>query len=238
MFRKLLFLLLFIPLLLCAQEVMVLRDNLAKAQPGDYIVTMQGKNFTLLLIQAKTYNSLTIQEITTTASKIKEGQQYSWKKWIETGAQGSSSWVQYTIDLNTGQLQNFKSLQKTGWTDLPQRENFLTTLLNLKLKKIPIQNRKKYGLDIITGTDDPTRVWQPKMVVEGQYVEGVLFDAWKTQWPKDNTEMSGRTVEIYLPSDEGKYPAYFPYWLQISGTIGKAKVRIIDSGTNLRSPHY
>jgi hypothetical protein len=238
MFRKILALLLLVPLFICAQEGMVLRDNLAKAQPGDYIVTMQGKNYTVLLIQAKTYNSLTIQEITTTTSKLKTGQFPSWKKWVEGGAPGSTSWVQYTIDLNNGLLQNFKSLQKTGWTDLPQRENFLTTLLNLKLKKIPIQNRKKFGMDIITGTDDPTRVWQPKMVVEGRQVDGVLFDAWKTEWPNDNTEMSGRTVEIYLPTEEGKYPSYFPYWLQISGTIGKAKVRIIDSGTQLKSPHY
>lgn len=237
MLRKFLFLLFFVPLLLCAQEVMVMRDNLSRAKAGDYIVTVQGKNYTVLLVRAKTNDTLTIQEITTTESRIKAGQQYSWKKWIETGAQGSSSWVQYTIDLNTAQMQNFKSLQKTGWTELPQRENFLTTLLNLRLRKIPIQNRKKFGMEILTGTNDPTKVWQPKMIVDGQLIEGVLFDAWKTQWPKDNTEMSGRAVEIYLPIDEGSYPSYFPYWLQISGTIGKAKVRIIDSGTNLRSPH-
>lgn len=235
--RSVMFAFMLFPLLLWGQELS-LRHNLAKAQPGDFIVTMQGKNYTLLLIQAKTPSTLTLQEITTTANRLIKEQGYTWRKWVEEGAPGSISWVQYTIDLNTGQLQNFRSLQRTGWTDLPQRENFLTTLLNLRLKKIPIQNRKKFGLEIITGTEDPTKVWQPRMIVDGKVVEGVLFDAWKTQWPKDGSEMSGRTVEIYLPSDEGKYPSYFPYWLQISGTIGKAKVRIIDSGTNLQSPHY
>lgn len=238
MFKKIVFFLFFIPLLIAAQEVMELRQNLSRAQPGDFIVTMQGKNYTLLAIQSKTSATLTIQEITTISSRLKQSPGYGWRQWVEEGAPGSTSWVQYTIDLKTGQMQNFRSLQKTGWTDLPQRENFLTTLLNLKLKKIPIESRKKYGLVILTGTDDPNKVWQPKMIVDGKQVDGVLFDAWRTQWPRDNTEMSGKTVEIYLPVEEGKYPSYFPYWLQISGTIGKAKVRIIDSGTHLKSPYY
>ncbi len=237
MLKKVFFLLLFIPLLICAQEMMVLRDNLSQANPGDFIVTMQGKNYTLLLIQGKSDNTLTIQEITISSGRVTQSSGFGWRKWIENGASGSTSWVQYKIDLNNAQMVQFKSLQKSGWTDLPQRDNFLTTLLNLRLRKIPIQNRKKFGLQIITGTTDPTKVWQPKMIVDGKQIEGVLFDAWKTQWPKDNTEMSGRTVEIYLPSENGKYPSYFPYWLQISGTIGKAKVRIIDSGTNLKSPY-
>ncbi len=237
MYRTFFFLFYFLLFSLSAQETMILRENLSKAKPGDYIVTMQGKNYTLLLVQGKSNNILTLQEITTNENKIKKGNQYPWKKWVEMGAEGSTSWVQYTLDLNNAQMQNFRSLQKSGWTDLPQRENFLTTLLNLKLQKIPLNNRKKYGLEIITGTDDPTKVWQPKMFYEGNVVEGVLFDAWKTQWPKDGSEMSGRTVEIYIPAEGGKYPSYFPYWLQISGTVGKAKIRIIDSGTNLKSPY-
>lgn len=237
MLKKIFLILFLIPLFICAQETMVLRDNLAQAQPGDFLVTMQGKNITLLLIQGKGEGTLTIQEITTTCNKTMQAKGFSWRSWIESGAPTSTSWLQYKIDLNNGQMQQFRSLQRNGWTDLPQRDNFLTTLLNLRLRKIPIQQRKKFGLQIITGTDDPTKVWQPKMVVDGRLIEGVLFDAWKTQWPKDNTEMSGRSVEIYLPSESSRYPSYFPYWLQISGTIGKAKVRIIDSGANLKSPY-
>ena len=43
-------------------------------------------------------------------------------------------------------------------------------------------------------------------------------------------------IEVYVPHESNKYPAYFPYWLQISGMVGKAKVRIVDSGSQLASP--
>ena len=74
------------------------------------------------------------------------------------------------------------------------------------------------------------------MIVEGQVVPGVEFNAWRTRWIKDDSELSGKVIDIYLPKDADKHLSYFPYWLQISGVVGKAKVRIIDSGLGLRSP--
>jgi hypothetical protein len=47
---------------------------------------------------------------------------------------------------------------------------------------------------------------------------------------------SGKSIEVYVPHENNKYPSYFPYWLQISGLISNAKVRIIDSGTGMISP--
>ena len=41
-----------------------LRDNLKKAKKGDYIVTTQSKNYTLLHIYDKQDSSLSIEEIT------------------------------------------------------------------------------------------------------------------------------------------------------------------------------
>lgn len=87
------------------------------------------------------------------------------------------------------------------------------------------------------GARDTRRYWAPKMVYEGEVVFDLKFEAWKTRWPRDCTEMSGKTITAYLPEEgQRKYPAYFPYWLEIQGMLGKAKVRIIDSGKGLRSP--
>ena len=50
-------------------------------------------------------------------------------------------------------------------------------------------------------------------------------------------DLSNKTIEIYLPRNSQIYPTYFPYWLQVNGVAGKAKIRIIDSGSRLKSPN-
>lgn len=212
-----------------------LRDNLRKAKKGDFIVTSQSKSYTLLLIQNVKDDNLTIEEISIPSNKLclPDG---SWKGWVQNGAPDHTSWVLYSIDLPSGQIKNFYSANQDGWQEIVPPDNFLSTLLNLRLEKIPLEDRKKVGPTPRDGRPDRRKVWQPRMTFEGKTHADVVFDAWHTHWPKDNSELSNRLIEIYTPEDNSTYPAYFPYWLQISGMVGKAKVRIIDSGSGLTSP--
>jgi hypothetical protein len=210
------------------QNVLYLRDNLKLANPGDYIVTAQGKAYTLLHIHDRIQDRLTIEEITVPMSKINSSH-FSWKEWVANHAPSNTSWIIYSIDLVSGQMVNNFSFTKNTWYKVTESDNFLSTLLNLRLIKVPPNERKKIGGS--TG-----RWWQPQMVVNGNKIMGVKFDAWRTRWPKDGSDLAGRTIEVYVPEENGNYPSYFPYWLQISGMIGKAKIRIIDSGSHLISP--
>lgn len=212
-----------------------LKENLRRAKKGDYIVTAQNKTYTLLHIYDKQEESLIIEEITVPVSKIKL-KNFSWKQWTSLGAPSHTSWVMYSINLANGQMKEYFSFTKNSWFDIAKADNFLSTLLNLRLTPIPLKERKKVGPPPTDSSHDWRSIWQPKMVVDGKLIEGVAFDAWKTQWPKDGSELSGRTIEVFVPQENDKYPSYFPYWLQISGMIGKAKIRIIDSGSNLASP--
>jgi hypothetical protein len=213
----------------------LLRDNLAKAVPGDFIVTAQNKSYTMLLVREKVNNYLMIEEINVPVSRIQRGSYFSWRRWIEEGASGHTGWVMYPINLNTGEMQEAFSFTKKEWYTIPKAQNFLSTLLNLRLKHISKEERKKVGPPPNSGSPDWRPLWQPRMVVNGQTIPGVTFDAWRTRWPKDGSELSGRLIEVYVPQEDNKYPAYFPYWLQIHGMVGKAKIRIIDSGTKLFS---
>jgi hypothetical protein len=141
----------------------------------------------------------------------------------------------YEIDLKTGQMLRYYSFTKKGWFEIADADNFLSKLLNLKLVKTPEQARKKVGPKPVSGPDWRP-IWQPQMIVDGKRIKGVSFDAWRTRWPRDGGDLSGKTIEVYLPQDSQRYPSYFPYWLQISGMVGKAKLRIIDSGSQLKSP--
>lgn len=210
-------------------EEMYLRDNLQLAHVGDFIVTSQNKNYTILLIDNINQSEITIEEITVPTHRITlKG--FSWKNWISMNAPGHTCWVRYVIDTSSGQMKEYFSYTKNGWYTLQDSDNFLTTLLNLKLRKVSIKERKKVGPPPPSQVTDKRPYWQPKLVFEGQTVPGVTFDAWRTFWPKDSSDLSGKIIEVYVPQNPGAYPAYFPYWLQVSGIVGKAKVHIIDSG--------
>ena len=222
--------------LFAEENEIFLRDNLKRAQKGDFIVTAQGKSYTLFhIFDKKNDNTLTIEEITIPISKVKL-KNFSWRQWVYNRAPGNTAHLTYIINLTTGQISDFFSFTKNEWCTIPQSENFLSTLLNLRLYRVPKNERRKIGHPPPPGIINLRRFWQPQMTVDGHHIEGVAFDAWTTKWPKDNSELSGKTIEVYVPEDNEKYPSYFPYWLQISGLIGKAKVRIIDSGTGLVSP--
>ncbi|HEV8053074.1 MAG TPA: hypothetical protein VGP47_11320 [Parachlamydiaceae bacterium] len=211
---------------------LLLRDNLSKARTGDYLVTGQNKNFSVMIIRNLENEQLTIEEITMPMSRV-SGDSFSWRNWVEKGAPGHTCWVMYSIHLPSGTMNQAFSYTKNEWVTIPQSQNFLSTLLNLRLQKVPNRERKKIGPPPATEHVDCRQYWQPKLVVDGKTIPGVAFDAWRTRWPKDGTELSGKTIEVFVPVENDKYPSYFPYWLQVSGVVGNAKVRIVDSGTHL-----
>lgn len=207
-----------------------LRDNLRKSKAGDFIVAAQGKMISLLRVAENDGTQLTLEEISAPAS-VNPG---SWRQWALSGAPCHSSWVLYKLDLSNGNMVSAYSYTRKTYFEIPEAENFLGTLLSLRLIPIPMSERKLIG-PLPTGGPDFRKPWNPKMIVDGYQIPNVPFSGWKTRWPKDGSELSDRYIVIYLPNDQ-RYPSYFPHWLEISGFIGKAKVRIIDSGEQLFLP--
>jgi len=217
---------------LYGNETLNLRQNLSKANPGDYIVAAQNKNYILLNILAKTPEKLTIQEISIPASKI-ERNNIVWKEWVQKGAPAHTSWIKYTIILPTGEMQDTFSFSSLGWQPINLEAPFLPTLLNLRFTKIADKERKKVGDPLSEGGTGGKKIWQPPLIINGQQIRGALLDAWRAHWPRDRSPLSDKIIEVYIPREGDNYPSYFPYWLQVSGAIGKADLRIIDSGTGL-----
>lgn len=212
-----------------------LKDNLQKAERGDFIVTSQNKTYTILHVYEKDKNKLTLEEVSLPAQRAKAigG---SWRTWIQSGAPGHTSWMMYTINLLNGSVEKCFSFSKNRWCDPSATENFLGKLLNLHLKLVPLKERKRVGILTTSPAFDRRRLWQPKLIVDGMIIPGISFNAWRTRWPNDSSPLSGKKIEVYVPAENTPYPTYFPYWLQIYGGIGKAQLRVIDSGKGLISP--
>lgn len=217
-----------------AWSALVLRDNMSNAKQGDYIVTAQNKVYTMLLVTEKKGDEIQLDEITIPMTRV--ASDLSWRQWLLCKAPQNSSWVRYTIDLRNASMTNMYSFTKGGSYKVDDANNFLSKLLNLHLESVPERYRKRVGPKASPGGGDWRPFWQPRMIVDGAVIPNVTFHAYKTYWPKDNSDLSGKSIEIYVPEDGSKYPSYFPYWLQVSGIVGKARVRIVDSGMNLILP--
>lgn len=232
---RFLFILLSIFSIVNGEKAPILKENIIKAIPGDFIVTHQGKMFSVMLIKDKTPTSVVIEEISAPRERIPKNK-YNWKGWVEDNAPGNTSWVIYRLNTITSEIESAYSYTNHCWFKIKNSENFLSTLLTMPFYKIPMQDRKRIGPRGHPSEKDRRELWKPKMIVDGREVEGIQFDAWKARWPSDNSELAGKLIEVYIPEENSKYPCYFPYWLQISGVIGKAKIRIVESGRNLVSP--
>jgi len=216
-------------------DTLSLIENLKKADAGDFIVTAQNKSYSLLNVLEKNSQSMTIEEISVPANKIPRSN-FSWRQWVAKNAPGNTCWMIYKIDLRTAAMTERYALTKRGWQPIQQQDNFLYTLLNLRLEAIPTSQRRRIGITLMSKAFDNRPFWQPTLVVEGRQIQGIPFDAWRTVWPKDGSELAGKMIEVYVPAEGTGYPCYFPYWLQINGTVGNSKIRIVDSGTQLESP--
>lgn len=218
-----------------------LKDKLAEARPGSYLVLEQNKTFTFLYIHERLENAIVIEEVSIPAASFAR-KPMNWKLWFESGAPGNTAWIMSRVNLNTGVLEETFSFTHQGWIDMSGSNPFLTTLLNLRFQELSPPERRKIGLPPGYNKVDRRPIWNPRLIVDGRALANVPFHAYKARWPSDGSDLSRKVIEIYLPvppSNEPNaiyYPSYFPYWLEVEGRIGSAKVRVVDSGVDAHSP--
>lgn len=217
-------------------ESMSLCDCLRKAKNGDFVVTAQGKNFTLFHVFDVDGSTLTIEEISAPLAE-KKNIGTNWQQWIDQKAPGSTSWVIYELDLDSKSIEDIYSYSQKSWQKIYPGDQIFPTLINLVFSKIDDVKRKKAGPRPLPDMIDDRPLWHPPIFLNGKKINGVQSLAYKASWPNDSTELSGKKIEIYLPDKNELIPAYFPFWIQVSNQFAQTKLRVIDSGFNLKSIH-
>lgn len=218
-------------------ENLSLKNQLQKAEERSWIVLEQNKNYIFFYIHQITPTTIFVEEVTLPASCLSSQGRFNWKNWFEGGAPGHTLWTLSQINLQNGRFENSYSYTHQSWLNVAQSAPFMATLLNLTFTPIPYTERRRIGIPPSYKKADHRPVWQPRLIVEGQKISNIPFTAWQARWPSDGSELSRKRIEIYLPEENGKnYPSYFPYWLEVEGKIGSAKVRIVDSGMYANSP--
>ncbi|MCP5470267.1 MAG: hypothetical protein H7A36_07185 [Chlamydiales bacterium] len=207
---------------------LTLKDQLKEAEPGSYVVTSQDKSNTFLFIRSCDGHKLIMEEVSIPSARAPT----HWKSWFECGAPGHTLWTSSQVNLDDGELVETFSFTHEGWIDRSEANAFFATLLNLPFREIPTDSRKKVGFPPKHGQEDKRKLWQPRLIVEGQEVEGA-FAAFETRWPNDRTELARRHIEVYIPEGSGNF---FPYWIEVDGKVTTVRLHVVDSGTKAKSP--
>ncbi len=217
---------------------LLLKEQFLLATPGDYIVSLHNRTFTLMHIHSGNEESLFIEEITIPTHLLKKNRGFSWRGWVREGAPRHTSWIMYELSKKSGRVMELYSFSRNGWLSVNELNSLLSTLLNLSFKKIPLEMRRKLGPPPESGEKDSRKPWNPQLYFNGILLQAVAFDAFEAIWPEDRSEIAGKTIEIYLPKESKKYPSYFPYCLQIKNSLESTKIRVIDAGSHIRSPKH
>jgi len=206
-----------------------LKDKVVKGEIGDYIVTEQGKIYTVLLIRTLNENSLILEEISVPETDINL-EKISWKHWIESKAPGNTSWRAYEIDLKTHELIESYSYSRHAFLYTGDPNHFLAKLLSLNLKPTPEDKRRRIGPPPLEDETDHRKFWNPPVFVEGKHIKKPSLNSWIARWPNDGTILSNCEVELYF----GTFP--FPYWIDVKSPHYRASIQTVDSGNHLNSP--
>jgi len=209
-------------------------QELAQAKEGDCFVFGHKKSFTLTRIALNENNILVLEEVSAPLSwKPKK-----WQTWLLEGAPGHTSWTLTQIDLENTQVKKAYCFVRKSNLNFDESGSFLSTLMQLDFEELPLDKRKKVGIS--SGTDDlmPKATWQPPLP-KGASIPSKKFTAFRAQWPKDNSELSGQLIEIYLPEKDSKKTAllsYLPYWIEVRHAALKARIQTLFVGSQIESP--
>jgi hypothetical protein len=210
-----------------------LQQKFTQAQAGDFIVTAQEGNYSLLCIRSINADNLLLEEISI-PEKLIDLKKIEWKKWVQDKAPGHTSWTLFEIDRKSGALIECFSYSKNGWLYLDESEQFFSKLLTLSLNSISEKERKKIGPQPAHGEIDQRSIWNPPLIIEGKKIDKPSFAVFKTKWPDDGSRLALCTVELYFSKDHPTFP--FPFWLEVQSPHYAFKMRAVDSGKGLVSP--
>lgn len=221
-------LLILFPLQLLALD---LKQEIKKAEIGDFIVYSYKQSLVLLRICKQSGEEIEVEEISAPLASVK---QKNWQEWVKNGAPNHTSWTISTIDLVDGKVLSIFSVDDKKFLNSNPSLQFLPTLVKLSLQPIEPHDRKMVGAQPLPGEIDQRRLWLPKIYFAGKEITPPIA-AYKVFWPKDESELAGKPLDLYFAEKEAL--SYLPYWIEVAAGVSKAKILALDSGHKLASPH-
>lgn len=225
-FRFTVLCLVILPLQLVALD---LKEEVKKAESGDFIVYQYKQSLVLLRIREQATPLLVVEEISAPATAATA----NWQEWLSKKAPGHTSWTISRINISSGRVESIFSVDDKAFLNSNPAFQFLPTLLQLTLKPIEPHDRKYIGAEPLAGEKDMRHLWFPKIIFEGKQLS-IPIEVYRVTWPDDDSELASKPIDVYFVQKSAL--TYLPYWIEVAGFIQKAKISALDSGKKLTSP--
>lgn len=211
----------------------MLKEKFHHAREGDFIVTTQETNYSLLFVRHLDAHSLILEEVIVPEAHI-DLKKIQWQQWLNDKAPGHTAWTLYEIDPLTGALIESFSYSQNGWLYLNESQLLLSKLLTLPMRQLSHEERRKIGPQPQAEEVDQRALWNPPLILAGKKIPKPQFEVWKARWPEDNSLLSGCSFELYFSKHDPSFA--FPRWIEVQSPHYTFKLRSIDSGSGLYSP--
>ena len=209
---------------------LTLSDKIATAQEGDYIVTLMNKTYALITIYEKSDSSIIFQEISVPTSFMQKAPE--WNQFMRDNGPKATSWILYEIDTETGKMLECFDVLSGNFIDLSSFDSILSKLMQLPLARVKESDRRRIGASSSFDGFDTRKVWNPQQIFEKQKEKKPQFNVYRATWPKDDSILADKTVELYFDAKRAKFP--FPFWMQVKDDSDASfKLPTVDAGHNL-----
>lgn len=199
----------------------------ATATPGSFIITEHQNNLSFIRLHSFKESFLFLEEINIPSHLLpKKG--IHWEQWLKEKAPHHTSWVLYQIDLNQCKIIDCYSFSRESYISLSGQHSFLATLMTLPLEKVSLSERKKIGPKPPSDMPDTRKLWNPPKNLNGKKHANNHFEMMRARWPKDDSDLSGKMIDLYFDQDQPLFP--FPYWIEIGDGYNIFKINVLDSG--------
>ena len=205
-----------------------IQNKIEQGAIGDYILYRQSQLVTLLRINQLNDESIIFEEISLPFSEWKKYRNIPLEKWVSNGATGHSSWTLFELEKESGEILECFSFVRQAWLKLEKDNLLLSNLFTKPLYKLKNEDRRKVG-PRRPGATDTRKVWNPPITLNGKELTSPL-EVYKIHWPKDDSPLSKKDIEMYFSKEMGTFPA----WILISDTSSDAlRIQTLDMGSSL-----
>ncbi len=202
-----------------------LMEKFSKAEKGSYVAFENQSMVSCLVFHSMENDHLYLYEISMPSSQMSDN--FDLKEWLSTKAKDSSSFVIYSINFKTHQIDECFSFTRRSYINISDQGSFLPKLLNLNLEIVPDNKRKTIALKAGEIREHP-KFWNPPKIVDGEKIKKRDFEVFQTNWPTDDSELSNKPITMYFDKERASFP--FPYWIEIGQGHIVLKLRAKDSG--------
>ena len=191
-------------------------NRLNSLESGSCIIYELPQSVIAITVTKKDTHQVSLEAVTATKDVLNRENMASYLAWCHAGMPSASFRDELTFSLPDGKLAKTSSTVHNEW---------LLTLLQLSMEKVPSASRKRAGPTPMPGETDLRPVWQPRILVGGKRLD-TISTAYSVHWPEDGTSLANKEIILYFP-DSKEAVSGLPYWIESPSS--QYKVYVVDS---------